>query len=165
MDKKAIAQDLKTRERFWLMKTEPGECSIDDVINAPNHQLPWWGIRNYQARNFMRDQMKPGDAVLFYHSSCPKPGIVGLAQIASEAYPDDTQFNPESEYYDPKSSPENPRWCMVNVEGLCKFDVVGIPVLREHPALESMLILRKGNRLSITPVDAADFAYIVDNLI
>lgn len=147
--------------RFWLMKTEPGECSIDDALAAP---VSWFGIRNYQARNFIRDVMSVGDGVLFYHSSCPEPGIVGLAVIDSEPYPDELQFDAASEYFDAKSSPENPRWLTINVKGLFKVPVIGLATLREHPELAEMPVLRRGNRLSITPVTAAEFRFITENL-
>ena len=111
MNNTTVTEDLlRTASRFWLMKSEPGECSIDDALAAPGRRVSWFGIRNYQARNFMRDDMTIGDAVLFYHSSCAKPGIAGIARIASDVYPDELQFDPESEYYDPKSTKENPRW-------------------------------------------------------
>ncbi len=166
MDKAKVAKDLlKSAHRFWLMKTEPGECSIDDVLNAPQQAMEWFGIRNYQARNFMRDDMQVGDAVLFYHSSCPNPGIVGLATIHSKPYPDATQFDPDSEYYDPKSTKENPRWVLVDVKALVKFPVVPLSAIRDHEELKDMLILRKGNRLSITPVTKEDFAFITEHLI
>lgn len=147
------------------MKSEPGECSIDDTMNAPNQTVPWFGIRNYQARNFIRDDMRPGDAVLFYHSSCPAPGIVGLAEIASEAYPDDYQFDPQSEYFEPKSSRENPRWLSIDVRGLYRCPVIGIARLREHAALAGMRVLQRGNRLSITPVTREEFDYILEHLV
>ncbi len=160
-----IKRDLiENAARFWLMKTEPRECSICDVLNAPGHKMSWFGIRNYQARNFMRDDMRVGDAVLFYHSSCKNPGIVGLARIASEVYPDECQFDDKSEYFDPKSTKENPRWLALDVEALETCPTIGIKTLREHEALSSLLILRKGNRLSITPVEKADFIYIVRHL-
>lgn len=148
----------------WLMKTEPGECSIDDAFAAPNHTVSWFGIRNYQARNFIRDDMQPGDAVLFYHSSCPKPGIVGIARIASEAYPDECQFDPKNEYYDPKSSPESPRWLTIDVEALERTRLISLSELRAAPALAGLRILQKGNRLSITPVDKDEFRFILEHL-
>ena len=115
---KPSASAFATAARFWLMKTEPGECSIDDVLAAPEQTVSWFGIRNYQARNFMRDDMKIGDGVLFYHSSCAKPGIVGLAVIASTSYPDACQFDSESHYYDPKSTTEKPRWLALDVKAV-----------------------------------------------
>lgn len=155
------ARELQhTARRFWLMKTEPGECSIDDALNAPDRKVSWFGIRNYQARNFIRDDMKEGDGVLFYHSSCAEPGIVGLARIASKAYPDELQFDPESEYFDPKSTVEKPRWLTIDVEGLVKCATLSIGAMREHPELSGMRVLQKGNRLSITPVTPEEFAFI-----
>ena len=139
--------------RYWLMKSEPGECSVDDALAAPNATVPWVGVRNYQARNFMRDGMRVGDGVLFYHSSCAEPGIVGIAQVASTPYPDPTQFDPTSPYFDAKSKPEEPRWLLVDVQVLRKTRNLKLPELRAHKALEDMVVLRKGNRLSITPVE------------
>jgi len=138
---------------YWLMKSEPEECSVDDALAAPKATVPWVGVRNYQARNFMRDGMRVGDGVLFYHSSCAEPGIVGLAQVASTAYPDPTQFDPKSPYYDAKSNPAEPRWLLVDVKVLKKTRNLTLPELRATPALEDLVILRKGNRLSITPVE------------
>jgi predicted RNA-binding protein with PUA-like domain len=138
---------------YWLMKSEPEECSVDDALAAPKSTVPWVGVRNYQARNFMRDGMRVGDGVLFYHSSCAEPGIVGLAQVASTAYPDPTQFDPKSPYYDAKSKPDEPRWLLVDVKVLKKTRNLTLPELRATPALEDLVILRKGNRLSITPVE------------
>lgn len=139
--------------RYWLMKSEPGECSVDDALAAPDATVPWVGVRNYQARNFMRDGMRVGDGVLFYHSSCAEPGIVGIAQVASTAYPDPTQFDPKSPYYDPKSKPEEPRWLLVDVQVLKKTRNLTLPEMRVNAALEDLVVLRKGNRLSITPVE------------
>jgi len=138
---------------YWLMKSEPGECSVDDVLAAPGATVPWVGVRNYQARNFMRDGMHVGDGVLFYHSSCAEPGIVGLARVASGAYPDPTQFDPKSHYHDAKSTPQEPRWLLVDVQVLKKTRNLTLPELRANPALAELVILRKGNRLSITPVE------------
>jgi predicted RNA-binding protein with PUA-like domain len=150
--------------RYWLMKSEPDEFSIDDLVNAPDQKTPWFGVRNYQARNFMRDGMKVGDRVLFYHSSCPEPGIAGLAEVASDAYPDATQFDRKSDYYDPKSTREAPRWLNVDVRLLRKTRLVPLPELREHPELADMVILRRGNRLSITPVTPMEWKFIVGKL-
>jgi len=138
---------------YWLMKSEPGECSVDDALAAPNATVPWVGVRNYQARNFMRDGMRVGDGVLFYHSSCAEPGIVGIARVASTPYPDPTQFDPKSPYFDAKSKPEEPRWLLVDVQVLRKTRNLALPELRAHEALEDLVVLRKGNRLSITPVE------------
>lgn len=138
--------------RYWLMKSEPDEVSIDDALAAPGQLVPWFGVRNYQARNFMRDQMQIGDPVLFYHSSCAEPGIAGLAEVASTTYPDATQFDPNSPYYEPKSKPDNPRWLLLDVRATRKTWLLTLPQLRAEPELASMLILQRGNRLSITPV-------------
>ena len=134
------------------MKSEPDECSIDDLALAPNQTVPWTGVRNYQARNFMRDAMRVGDGVLFYHSSCPEPGIAGLAEVASTPYPDATQFDPGSDYFDAKSKRESPRWLHVDVKLVRKTRLLSLKEMREAPTLASMLVLRPGNRLSITPV-------------
>ena len=140
---------------YWLMKSEPGECSIDDLVRLG--QVPWTGVRNYQARNFMRDAMRIGDGVLFYHSSCPEPGIVGLAEVASAAYPDATQFDRRSKYHDPKSTPEAPRWQHVDVKLVRKTRLLSLAEMRTQPALASMQVLARGNRLSITPVTPAEW--------
>ncbi|MES2383643.1 MAG: EVE domain-containing protein [Pseudomonadota bacterium] len=145
---------------YWLMKSEPEECSVDDALAAKNATVPWVGVRNYQARNFMRDGMQVGDGVLFYHSSCAEPGIVGIARVASGAYPDPTQFDPKSPYHDPKSRKEDPRWLLVDVQVVEKTRNLTLPELRTNPALEDLVILRKGNRLSITPVEATHWRLI-----
>ena len=147
---------------YWLMKSEPDEVSIDDVLAMPKAIVPWFGVRGYQARNFMRDQMKVGDPVLFYHSSCPEPGIAGLAEVASTAYPDATQFDPKSKYFDPKATPETPRWMLVDVRAKKKTRLISLAELREHPALAEMRVLQRGNRLSITPVTAREYAAIIE---
>jgi len=146
------------------MKSEPGECSIDDALAAPGSTVPWTGVRNYQARNFMRDDMRTGDGVLFYHSSCDQPGIAGLAQVASAPYPDPTQFDPASPYYDARSDPANPRWLLVDVRALRKAPLLAISAIRDDPKLAELLILRRGNRLSITPVSAAHWRHIGSRL-
>jgi predicted RNA-binding protein with PUA-like domain len=145
---------------YWLMKSEPDECSIDDALAAPKSTVPWTGVRSYQARNFMRDAMQVGDGVLFYHSGCAVPGIAGLAEVASTPYPDDTQFDPESKYFDAKAERENPRWMLVDVRALKKTRLIALPELRQQEALADMQILRRGNRLSITPVSAAEWRHI-----
>ena len=151
--------------RYWLMKSEPDECSIDDVLAAPGRTTPWSGVRNYQARNFMRDAMKVGDGVLFYHSSCPEPGIAGLAEVASPAYPDKTQFERRSPYFDPKSKKEAPRWFNVDVRALRKTRLISLDEIRKQKPLAKMAALRPGNRLSITPVTEAEWTYINGRLL
>ena len=138
---------------YWLMKSEPTDCSVDDVLAAPKATVPWIGVRNYQARNFMRDAMQEDDGVLFYHSSCAEPGIVGIARVASAAYADPTQFDEKSRYYDPASKREAPRWQLVDVQALRKIANITLLQLRERSELTDMLVLKKGNRLSITPVE------------
>jgi len=139
---------------YWLMKSEPDAYSIDDL--ARDGREPWDGIRNYQARNMMRDDMAIGDEAFFYHSNCKEPGIVGIMRIASAPYPDPTQFDPDSKYYDPKSSEDDPRWCLVDVEFVRKLDrTITLAELKEHPRLDGMILTRKGNRLSIMPVEEA----------
>jgi len=140
---------------YWLMKSEPGECSIDDLVRLGS--VPWFGVRNYQARNFMRDAMRIGDGVLFYHSSCPEPGIAGLAEVASAAYPDATQFDAASPYHDPKSQADAPRWMLVDVKLVRKTRLLSLAEMRQQRSLASMQVLQRGNRLSITPVTAAEW--------
>ncbi len=151
--------------KYWLMKSEPDECSIDHVLAAPGRRTAWSGVRNYQARNFMRDEMRVGDGVLFYHSSCAEPGIAGIAEVASEAYPDATQFDAQSDYFDPKSPKDHPRWINVDVRALRKTKLVPLAELRRHRALAKMRLLRPGNRLSITPVTADEWRFITEKLI
>ncbi len=146
------------------MKSEPDECSIDDALAAPASTVDWTGVRNYQARNFMRDAMRPGDGVLFYHSSCPQPGIAGIAEIASTAQVDPTQFDPASPYHDPRSDPAAPRWLMLQVRALHKTALLGLAELRADPALADMIVLRRGNRLSITPVTESQWCRILERL-
>lgn len=147
------------------MKTEPDECSIDDVLSAAGQKTAWSGVRNYQARNFMRDAMRIGDGVLFYHSSCAEPGIAGIAEVASKAYPDASQFDRASPYYDPKSKTDCPRWLNVDVRARRKTRLVPLAELKRHKALLKMTVLRAGNRLSITPVTAPEWEYITGKLI
>jgi len=149
---------------YWLMKSEPEECSVDDVIAMPNATVPWFGVRNYLARNFMRDQMRLGDGVLFYHSSCAQPGVVGLAEVASTPYPDATQFDANSKYFDPKASLEAPRWQLVDVRVSRKTRTLGLAELRAHIDLTEMVLLRRGNRLSITPITAPEWNTILSLL-
>ena len=146
---------------YWLMKSEPEECSVEDALGAKNSTVPWVGVRNYQARNFMRDGMQVGDGVLFYHSSCAEPGIVGIARVASTAYPDPTQFVAKSPYFDAKSKPDEPRWLLVDVQVLRKTSNLTLPELRADAALEDLVVLRKGNRLSIMPVEARHWRQIL----
>jgi predicted RNA-binding protein with PUA-like domain len=146
------------------MKSEPSECSIDDLAAAKNQTVPWFGVRNYQARNFMRDQMQPGDGVLFYHSSCPEPGIAGLATVSSTPYPDETQFDKKSHYYDAKSTRETPRWMLVDVKLERKTKLLSLAELRQAPELASMVVLKQGNRLSITPVSATEWKAVLKRL-
>jgi len=146
--------------QYWLMKSEPDEVSIDDALAAPDATVAWTGVRNYQARNFMRDGMKVGDGVLFYHSSCPEPGIAGIARVASGIKPDPTQFDAKSPYYDAGSKKDDPRWLLVDVQALRKTRLLALPELRAKPELADLVVLRKGNRLSITPVEPAHWKII-----
>jgi predicted RNA-binding protein with PUA-like domain len=150
--------------QYWLMKSEPTECSIDDLVRAPNRTVAWVGVRNYQARNFMRDAMRVGDGVLFYHSSCPEPGIAGIAEVASGAYPDATQFDPKSPYFDAKSTPGTPRWLNVDVRLVRKAPLLALQSMRNAPALASMRVLQRGNRLSITPVTPQEWRHVLQLL-
>jgi len=142
------------------MKSEPDEFSIDDLVRAKRQTTPWVGVRNYQARNFMRDDMAVGDRAFFYHSSCPEPGIAGIVEIASAAYPDATQFDAKSPYYDAKSPRAAPRWVHVDVKLVKKTRLVTLPELRAVRGLEDMVTLRRGNRLSITPVTPAEWKIV-----
>ncbi len=146
---------------YWLMKSEPDEVSIDDLLAAPGQTVCWFGVRNYQARNFMRDAMAVGDAVLFYHSSCAQPGVAGLAEVVSTPYPDHSQFDPASKYYDPKATPEQPRWISVDVRARSKTRLLPLAELRKVEALADMVLLQKGSRLSITPVTPGQWRTIV----
>jgi predicted RNA-binding protein with PUA-like domain len=150
--------------RHWLMKSEPAEASIDDLAAAPRHTLPWFGVRNYTARNYMRDQMAIGDDVLFYHSSCAEPGIAGLAAVASSAYPDPTQFDPSSPYHDPKASADAPRWMHVDVRLVRKTRLLSLREMRAAPELATMVVLKPGNRLSITPVSDDEWRAVLARL-
>ena len=143
---------------YWLMKSEPSEFSIDDLMALRPGTEPWDGVRNYQARNMMRDEMKPGDQAFFYHSACEVPGIVGIMKIAGEAYPDPTAFDPEDKHFDRKSDRDNPRWFLVDVEFVCKLNrTISLRELKEHGALADMVLLRRGNRLSVMPVSESDW--------
>jgi predicted RNA-binding protein with PUA-like domain len=148
-------------KNYWLMKSEPAEVSVDDALAAPNATVPWTGVRNYQARNFMRDRMRVDDGVLFHHSSCAEPGIVGIGRVASTPYPDPTQFDRKSPYYDPASKLEEPRWLLVDVQVLRKIPNLTLTQMRSRPELADMLVLKKGNRLSITPVEPKHWKAIV----
>ena len=149
---------------YWLMKSEPDEFSFEDLARAPKKTTPWFGVRNYQARNFMRDGMKIGDGVLFYHSSCPQPGIAGIAKVASKAYPDASQFDKKGDYFDPKSKRDDPRWLNVDVKLVSKTRLMPLEEMRTYRELEGMRTLRPGNRLSITPVTEAEWNFILARL-
>ncbi|MCB9638075.1 MAG: EVE domain-containing protein [Myxococcales bacterium] len=153
----------KAKERrYWLMKSEPDAFSFDDLRSRPKATSPWDGVRNYQARNFMRDQMQVGDRVLFYHSNANPPGVAGVAEIVSSSYPDPTQFDPKSKYFDPKSSEESPRWFLVDVRALKELPCfVPLAELRKESALVDMLLLQRGSRLSITPITESHYRHIV----
>jgi predicted RNA-binding protein with PUA-like domain len=146
----------------WLMKSEPSEVSIDDLAAAK--RVPWFGVRNYLARNYMRDSMKVGDHVLFYHSSCAEPGVAGLAEVACLAYPDATQFDAKSKYFDPKATQDTPRWFNVDVKLVKKTKLLPLSAMRADPLLASMILLKPGNRLSITPVTAAEWRAVLRRL-
>jgi len=146
--------------QYWLMKSEPEEVSIDDLAAAPGQVVPWFGVRNYLARNFMRDAMRIGDWAFFYHSGCAEPGIAGICEVCSEPYPDATQFDPESPYYDPKSSRDEPRWLLRDVRFVNRSRYLPLAEMRACPELANMRLLARGNRLSITPVTAEEWAFI-----
>jgi len=148
--------------RYWLMKTEPGEFSIDDLASRPGQIEPWDGVRNYQARNFMRDDMRIGDGVLIYHSRVEPMAVVGIAEVASEGYPDDTAWNPDCKHYDPKSTQEQPRWFLVDVRFIAKFPhPVTLRTIRHTPGLENMMLVQKGSRLSIQPLRRTEWDIII----
>jgi predicted RNA-binding protein with PUA-like domain len=146
--------------RHWLMKSEPDEMSIDDLARAPKKSTAWFGVRNYQARNYMRDDMQLGDLAFFYHSSCPQPGIAGLVEITKKAYPDATQFERKSPYFDAKATRDAPRWFNVEVTLREKMPFITLTELRADPALAGMVLLQRGSRLSITPVTPAEWTHI-----
>jgi predicted RNA-binding protein with PUA-like domain len=150
--------------RYWLMKSEPSEFSIDDLAKAPKRSTPWFGVRNYQARNFMRDEMRVGDLAFFYHSSCPEPGIAGIVRVSKAAYPDASQFDRKSPYCDPAAMRDTPRWFNVEVTLVEKTRLVPLAELRAQRELEKMRLLQRGNRLSITPVDPAEWKFITERL-
>jgi len=147
--------------RYWLMKIEPDECSIDDLARLPGKTAPWTGVRNFQARNFMRHDMSVGDGVLYYHSSCAEPGVAGLAEVASAPYPDATQFDPKHKYHDPKSRPAEPTWHNVDVKFVRKTRLLPLSEMRERPELATMAVLKRGNRLSITPVTQEEWQAVM----
>lgn len=148
--------------QFWLMKSEPGCFSIGDLQKEPNATTSWDGVRNYQARNFMKNDMKVGDGVLFYHSNANPTGVVGLAEVAGESYPDHTAFDPDDEHYDPKSDPDNPRWFMVDVKFVREFDrCIPLGELKETPGLENMKVVQRGMRLSVQPVTPEEWDIIL----
>ena len=152
---------MSPRERhYWLMKSEPDAFSIDDLKRKK--QEAWDGVRNYQARNYIRDGMRVGDKVFFYHSNCAEPGIVGIATVATDAYPDPSQFDPKSKYFDPGSSRDNPRWLLVDVKFAKKLKrTITLKELQTDPALDGMVLVRKGSRLSVQPVDAGHWEHIL----
>ena len=147
--------------RYWLMKSEPADVSIDDLADMPDQTVDWYGIRNYQARNFMRDTMKIGDGILFYHSNCQTPGIVGICEVSSLAYPDRLQFIKGHKYFDAKATFETPRWFNVDVKLVRKTQLLSLKEMRENRDLESLRILQRGNRLSITPIEASEWQTIM----
>ncbi len=149
---------------YWLMKSEPSVFGIDDLAKSPAKTAPWWGVRNYQARNFMRDQMKIGDRIFFYHSSCPEPGIAGIAKVSRLAYADETQFDRASKYFDAKASRDHPRWFNVDVTLVKTTRLIGLAELRSHAELASMRVLQRGNRLSITPVESREAQFLMQLL-
>jgi predicted RNA-binding protein with PUA-like domain len=147
------------------MKSEPADVSIDDLAAFPQQSVAWYGVRNYQARNFMRNQMSIGDGVLFYHSNCKEPGIAGIARVSALAYPDATQFNSKSKYFDAKATQETPRWFNVDVQLVQKIALIPLNELRQHTGLANMRTLQRGNRLSITPLDPSEWAFITTKLV
>lgn len=156
---------MMAERQYWLMKSEPDCFSIDDLARCPRQTTAWDGVRNYQARNFMRDQMKIGDQVFFYHSNCKQPGIVGIAEVVSTPYPDFTAFDPTSEHPDPTSTPDNPRWFLVDIRFVRKFpSIISLERLKQQPALSDMQLLKKGNRLSVLPISTLAWHYIVNEM-
>ena len=148
-------------KRYWLMKSEPETFSFDDLLARPKKTTGWDGVRNFQARNMLRDELAPGDPVLFYHSNAEPPGVAGEAVVSKAGHPDPTQFDARHDHHDPKSKPDNPLWYQVELKAVAKFKhFIGLPELREVPGLEAMVLLRKGSRLSVQPVTEAEFAII-----
>ena len=150
---------------YWLMKSEPDECSITDVADAPGQRVAWIGVRNYQARNFMRDRMRVGDGVLFYHSSCAEPGVAGIAEVASAAYDDASQFDAQSRYFDPRSDRARPRWQHVDVKHVATTPLLSLKAMRTRPELATMALLKPGSRLSITPVTPDEWRAVIAALV
>ncbi|HEY9102374.1 EVE domain-containing protein [Chitinimonas sp.] len=150
--------------RYWLMKAEPDDVGIDDLPGMKDQTVGWYGVRNYQARNFMRDAMQIGDRVLFYHSGVAEPGVAGIVEVCSNPYPDPTQFDPKNKYFDPKSTPEQPRWMQVDVKLVKKTAYLTLAAMRAAPELEGMQVLARGNRLSITPVEPAHWRAVMARL-
>ena len=150
--------------RYWLMKSEPDEYSVDDLMRAVKKTTPWFGVRNYQARNFMRDDMRLGDQAFFYHSSCEVPCIAGIVEVASRAYPDATQFDHKSKYFDAKATRDKPRWFSVDIGLIRKTRPIPLSELRDYPRLAGMQLLQRGNRLSIMPVDPGEWKFIMSIL-
>jgi predicted RNA-binding protein with PUA-like domain len=148
--------------RYWLMKSEPDEVSFNDVLAAPGQTVAWFGVRNYQARNFMRDGMQVGDGILFYHSSCAVPGVAGIARVASGPYPDATQFERGGTYFDPKATPEQPRWISVDITAVAQGRYLPLTDMRGVAALEDMVLLKKGSRLSVSPVTGAEWRTVLE---
>jgi predicted RNA-binding protein with PUA-like domain len=148
--------------QYWLFKSEPETFSIEHLAKKPKQTEHWDGVRNYQARNMLRDKIKKNDKAFFYHSNCTPPGIAGIVEIVKPGYPDFSAFDPESKYFDPKSTPENPRWFMVDVKLIKRFKrLITLEELKQHPLLEKMVVTRRGNRLSITPVTATEWNIIL----
>lgn len=157
-----LSRPSGANRQYWLVKTEPGDFSFDDLWNSPGRATHWDGVRNFQARNFMRDEMKKGDLVFFYHSNCPEPGIVGIAEVVKPGYPDTTAFDRKDAHYDPKSDPKNPTWYMVDIRGVEKFPrTLPLAELRLNPELEGMPLLQKGSRLSVQKVGAMEWNAIL----
>ena len=154
---------MPPRHRYWLVKSEPDDYSFEDLLREPDRTTPWTGVRNYQARNFMRDEMRVGDKVLFYHSSTKPPGIVGLAEVASQAYPDPTQFEPDSPYFDAKATPDAPRWFLVDLRALEALPrPVALDEIKRDPALANCRLVQRGNRLSVIPLSADEYARVLE---
>ena len=149
-------------KQYWLLKSEPETFSLDDLMSRPNKTEPWDGVRNYQARNFLRDDIKKGDMAFFYHSNCKTPSIVGIVEVTKEGYPDKTAFDPKSKYFDPDSSPDNPRWFCVDVQFKKKVEPIALTDLKANPKLKNLALVQKGNRLSVLPVSKAEWESIIN---